>query len=83
MSQFFHPLTFFATAHMSGRNIWINFEVRQRFILYINSWKKCTYLMQFLKYMAELFFEAVEAEGQLRLNFHRIHKRMAVYLFNF
>ena len=42
-------------SHMSGRNIWINFEAPQQYIRHINPWKKCSNLMQFLEYLAEPF----------------------------
>ena len=50
------------SSNMSGRNIWINFEVPQQYIRYINSWKKCSNLMQFLKYLAEPFLRPLRSK---------------------
>ena len=48
---------------MSGRKIWINFEAPpQWYIRYINPWKKCSDLMQFLKYLAELFLRPLRSK---------------------
>ena len=47
---------------MPGRNIWINLEAPQQYVRQINPWKKSSDFMQFLKHLAEPFFEEVEAE---------------------
>jgi hypothetical protein len=41
--------------HVSGRNIWIIFEAPQQYIRHIIPWKKCSNLMQFLKYLQSRF----------------------------
>ena len=48
-------------AHMSGRNIWIFFEAPQQYIHHINPWKKCSNLMQFLKFLAEPFSRSLRS----------------------
>ena len=55
--------------HMSGRNIWINFESLQLYIHYINPWKKCSDLMQFLRYLAEPFLRPLRPNEVWPLNF--------------
>ena len=47
--------------HMSGRNIWIFFKAPQQYIRHIIPWKKCSNLMQFLKYLAELFLRSLRS----------------------
>ena len=48
-------------SHMSGRKIWIFFEAPQQYIHHINPWKKCSNLMQFLKYLAEPFSRSLRS----------------------
>jgi hypothetical protein len=50
-------------SHMSGRNIWINFEAPQQYTHHINPWKKCSNLMQILKYLAEPFLRPLRSKG--------------------
>ena len=48
--------------HMSGRKIWINFQAPQQYIHNINPWKKCSNLVQFLEYLAELFLRPLRSK---------------------
>jgi hypothetical protein len=49
-------------SHMSGICIWINFEAPQQYIRHIDPWKKCSNLVQFLKYLAELFLRPLRSK---------------------
>jgi hypothetical protein len=48
--------------HMSGRNIWINFEAPQQYIGHINPWKKCSNLVQLFKYLVEPFLRPFKSK---------------------
>ena len=49
---------------MSGRNIWINFEVPQQYIDHINPWKKKQQFDAILQIFGRAVFEAVEFKGR-------------------
>ena len=73
--------------HMSRRNIWINFEAPQQYICHNNPCKKCSNLMQFLKYLAEPFLSPLRLKDwglrSLRLwprNFATIFESLAANL---
>ena len=67
------------SAHVSGRNIWINFEAPQWYICWINPWKTSVNLMYFLKYLASGFWGHLGQRRQiLRLIFF-ISKRQFAF----
>ena len=59
---FAYSLLHCVPSHMSGRNIWINFEDPQQYIRHYNPWKKFSNLMRFLKYLAELFLRPLRSK---------------------
>ena len=53
---------YYVHPHMSGMNIWINFEALQQNIRHINPWKKCSNLVQFLEYLVEPFLRPLRSK---------------------